>query len=53
MDSLKEKISHVLSDMQDSMLSAARKFQADNTHEAKNYQDFKDINDFKKELKDL
>ncbi|UCE42696.1 MAG: proline--tRNA ligase [Candidatus Aminicenantes bacterium] len=41
LDSLYEKIPQILSDIQDSMLAKARIFQAENTHEVDNYQDFK------------
>lgn len=43
LDSLKVKIPQILSDIQDSMLAKARKFQAENTHEVDNYQDFKSV----------
>jgi prolyl-tRNA synthetase len=43
LDSLKTKIPLILSDIQDSMLAKARKFQAENTHEVDNYQDFKSV----------
>jgi prolyl-tRNA synthetase len=43
LDSLKAKIPQILSDIQDSMLAKARKFQAENTHEVDNYQDFKSV----------
>ena len=43
LDSLKIKIPQILSDIQNSMLAEARKFQAENTHEVDNYQDFKSV----------
>lgn len=43
LDSLKIKIPQILSDIQNSMLAKARKFQAENTHEVDNYQDFKSV----------
>ena len=43
LDSLKAKIPQILTDIQDSMLAKARKFQAENTHEVDNYQDFKSV----------
>lgn len=48
LDSLKEKIPQILCDIQDSMLAEARKFQAENTREADNYQDFKSVLELKR-----
>lgn len=43
LDSLQEKISRLLSDIQDSMLADTRKFLAENTRDVDNYADFKSI----------
>lgn len=43
LDSLKAKIPQILSNIQDFMLAKAQKFQAENTHEVDNYQDFKSV----------
>jgi prolyl-tRNA synthetase len=43
LDSLQIKIPKILSDVQDSMLAEARKFQEENTREVGNYQDFKSV----------
>lgn len=43
LDSLQIKIPKILSDVQDSMLAEARKFQEENTREVDNYQDFKSV----------
>ncbi len=43
LDSLNAKIPQILSDIQDSMLAKALKFQQENTSEVDNYQDFKSV----------
>lgn len=48
LDSLKENIPQVLSDVQDTMLANARDFQEENTHVVDNYQDFKSVLESKK-----
>jgi prolyl-tRNA synthetase len=48
LDSLRTKIPQILSDIQDSMLASARKFQRENTHEVDNYSDFKNVMETKR-----
>jgi prolyl-tRNA synthetase len=48
--SLQEKIPQILSQIQDSMLAAARKFQEENTHQVENYHDFKTVLESKRGL---
>jgi prolyl-tRNA synthetase len=48
LDSLHEKIPQILSDIQDSMLKKAQKFQEESTHEVDNYDDFKSVLESKK-----
>jgi prolyl-tRNA synthetase len=48
LDSLSVIIPKILSDIQDSMLAKARRFQAENTHEVDNYHDFKSVLESKK-----
>ena len=43
LDSLQTQIPQILSDIQDSMLTEAQKFQHENTHVVDNYQDFKSV----------
>jgi prolyl-tRNA synthetase len=43
LDSLQTRIPQILSDIQDSMLTEAQKFQHENTHVVDNYQDFKSV----------
>jgi prolyl-tRNA synthetase len=50
LDTLHEKIPQFLSEIQDSLLAAARKFQAENTHEVENYADFKAVLESKRGL---
>jgi prolyl-tRNA synthetase len=50
LDSLQEKITQILSQIQDSMLKAARKFQEENTYEVEKYEDFKEVLESKRGL---